>query len=203
MPRIRPVELFTLAACLAMLAAPWIVERLLVPDLDRYPRDSAAQIPGHLRRLQLDRTGTRLTGKLFIPIKGDYSFYLQGPPGTQFYLDGRPIFSRPPVELGVVVSELHVGFHDLAAESRAAGRFNTLYWTTPGNAHYKEPIPRVYLTSPSVAWADRTAIVLTHWKWVMWVSAVVVFLGLVGGQQAAEHPGESGERETLAADSMT
>jgi len=178
LPSIRPAELFALATCLVALAAPEVVIRLLLADSADHSQDSATQLPPQLRRLQPDRTGVRLTGKLYIPIKGDYSFYQQGPPGTQFYLNGRPIFGRSPAELGIALSHLDVGFHSLGAETRAAGRYNTLYWTTPGNAHYKEPIPRVYLASPAATWAERAAIELAHWKWLVWTVTVVVFLCL-------------------------
>jgi hypothetical protein len=197
-PAIRPVDLFALAMCLVVLAAPGVVDRLLVADSPDHPRESATQLPPHLRRLQPDRTGGRLTGKLYIPIKGDYSFYQQGPPGTQFYLDGRPIFGRAPAELGSVLSNLDVGFHSLAAETRMASRFNTLYWTTPGNARYKEPIPRLYLASPAATWTERAAIVLAHWKWLVWAAAVVIFLCVGTRQNVAPERTDKVRRETLA-----
>lgn len=172
-PTMRPVEVFAFAMCLVVLAAPSMLESWLVRGENNQDAVPGGRMPRHFHRLYRDRSDMRLTGRLYIPIRGDYTFYQQGPPGTQMYLDGRAIFRGAPAQIGSMVSELDVGFHGLEVESRSAGHFNALYWTTPGNAHYKEPIPRVYLSSPNVTWLERWAIVVVHWKWVAWVLAIL------------------------------
>ena len=127
----------------------------------------------------------RLAGKLYVPIKGDYTFYQQGPPGTQFDLDGRALF-REPAERGSFGAELDAGSHTLEVESRAVGHFNSLYWTTPGIAHYVEPIPRVYLSGPHPSWQDRLAIQITHWRWLGLVTVLLVLLFVFGRRASTE-----------------
>jgi hypothetical protein len=197
LPTMRPIELFAATGALVLFAVPSIVESWLLRGDGGNDPVPAARLPATFRRLQRDRAGVRLDGKLFIPIKGDYTFYQQGPPGTQIFLDGRPVFRGPPAELGSGVSDLDVGFHGLAGETRAAGQFNTLYWTTPGNAHYKEPIPERYLAGPTITWRDRLAIHLAHSKWVVWVAALVLFLAVYARPNRPANCGPPA-RQTLA-----
>jgi hypothetical protein len=175
LPAMRPIEVFATAFSLILLAGPSVMEHILLQDAAARSQIPAERLPRNLRRLKSDESGMRLAGNLYIPIKGDYTFYQQGPPGTQFFLDGNALF-QGPAERGVIVPGLDVGYHKFNVEARAVGQFNTIYWTVPGNAHYIEPIPRVYVAGPQLRVRDQTAVVLAHWRWLVCLAAVVVLL---------------------------
>ncbi len=179
MPRPRPIELLGLALALLVTAAPPLVSGLLHQSAPRPASIIDREFPRQYDGMSWERSGRRLIGKLYIPLKGDYLFYQQGWPGTQFILDSRPLLQG--VEAGIsakLVQSLDVGFHKLEIEGSVSGHFNILYWTTPGNAHYKEPIPRCYLAGPGAAWRERAAIAVENWNWIVWVLAVVGLLYL-------------------------
>jgi hypothetical protein len=120
-----------------------------------------------------------LFGRLYVPLNGDYTFYEQGPSGMHVNLDGRAIFPELSPTARAYVPNLEAGFHNLDIETRSPGSFDLLYWTTPGNAYYKQRVPSLYLTSPTVTWRDRWAITISHWKWLWWAMTAVVWLFLL------------------------
>jgi hypothetical protein len=137
-----------------------------------------SELPLQFRSFR-ESNASRLVGSLYIPLRGDYLFYQQGPGPAQFLLDGRPIFSAVAGPAGGIVSGIEAGFHRLEIERSGPGSLNALYWTTPGNAHYKERIPRLYLAGPQASWQRRWAVRIAHWKWSVWAVALSAFLFVV------------------------
>ncbi|MBI3467386.1 MAG: hypothetical protein HY000_30625 [Planctomycetes bacterium] len=176
LPSLRPPDRVALPLALVLLFAPKLVEVWLTSTLPDSQRPTPFELPPQFSRMATVPSGSRLFGELYVPIKGDYAFYQQGPPGTQVYLDGRAIFAGGTASAMSYAPKLEAGFHSLDLETRAPGSFNVLYWTTPGNAYYKQPVPLVYVAGRVVTWKDRAAIVVAHWKWLWWAAMVVAFL---------------------------
>jgi hypothetical protein len=176
-PRTRPGVLLAAAGALVPLSAPTVLQWLLLARA-REEAGRSVNLPKQFQAFRMAANEGRWVGHLYVPVQGDYVFFQQGP-ASQFFLAGRPLFSAQtgPVAVGLA-NQVQVGFHRLEIDAGEAGRVNTLYWTTPGNAHYKEPIPRQYLASPTVKREDRWAIALAHWKWFVWTVTIATFLFL-------------------------
>ncbi|GEM_PF-2914744 len=186
-PRATPVQFLCLAAALCMATSPrWII-RLATWPSDRRYTTSDVHVPAQFHGLAGDATLHRLSGTLYAPLKGEYTFLQHGPfgpPATEFVLDGQPLFASHNGRVGVRVLAIDAGFHSLDVRSAAPGRFNSLYWTTPGNAHYKERVPREYLTSRPANGRERLAIAVTRWQWLVWAAIAVILLSaFVGGRR--------------------
>jgi hypothetical protein len=173
LPRLRPQVLLMAACTLLVISMPTALQWLLVAQ-----EPGGSELPLQFRSFR-QSNASRLVGSLYIPLRGDYLFYQQGPGPAQFLLDGRPIFSAVAGPAGGIVSGIEAGFHRLEIERSGPGSLNALYWTTPGNAHYKERIPRLYLAGPQASWQRRWAVRIAHWKWSVWAVALSAFLFVV------------------------
>jgi hypothetical protein len=171
--------LLAAAVGLVLVSAPSAVQSFLLSQTAH----GSADLPRQFQSFRSTAATGRWAGNLYVPLGGDYTFFQLGPNLSQFYLDGQPLFSVPSGAVAVGFAKLKTGFSKLEIESGVMRRVNSLYWTTPGNAHYKEPIPRLYLASPSVTWQQEAAIDLAHWKWVMWAFVIVAFLFAVIGAE--------------------
>lgn len=175
-PRTEPRELFVVAAFLILLSAPTVLEWWLLPPAN--PQEANSQTLGKQFRA-FDRAGggSHWAGRIYVPLQGDYLFFQVGPPFTRFQLNGVPLFGPPTSQVAVgSANELIVGFHSLELETVSGGSTSRLYWTTPGNAHFKELVPNIYLTKRDPDWRDRGVIMLSHWKWLGWAMVIVLFV---------------------------
>jgi hypothetical protein len=173
LPRAQPAQLLAAAVCLVCFSVPTAVEWLLLARAQGQT-DHETGVPVQFQSFQLSSSNGRWTGTLYVPLSGAYVFFQQAPNVSQFYLKGHPVFPTVsgPLLIGME-QDLSVGFHRLEFDSVPEGRSVTLYWTTPGNAHYKEPVPRLYLAGPIVSQEQQWAIALAHWKWVIWTLGIV------------------------------
>jgi hypothetical protein len=172
LPRVRPRVLLMAACTLLAVSVTTGLQWVLVAQ----ERDAVvSDVPGQFRSFR-ELNSSRLVGSLYIPLRGDYLFYQQGAAPAQFLLDGRPLFSAITRPASGGVAGIEPGFHRLDIDRSATGTVNVLYWTTPGNAHYKERIPQLYLASPQATWQRRWAVRIAHWKWSVWAIAISAFL---------------------------
>jgi hypothetical protein len=181
MPPVRMRPVAAIAGAIAIVALPeWAIvvltratetaEATLEPGIDR-----------QFRRFAPAPSADAWNGKLLVPLTGEYIFYAQSPLPFRCFLDDRPIF-RPSAENqapGFV--SLKAGPHRMRIERADPASNVTVYWTTPGLAYYKSPIPPLYLMGPNVTWQDRLAINLAHSKWVAWLAAIVLVLAVFAG----------------------
>ncbi len=195
-PRATLVQFLSLVVALLLAASPSVLIRLAAARGDRRFTAPDVQVPSQFHGLAGDASLHRLTGSLYVPLKGEFTFYQHGPDGplaTEFLLDGHPLFVGHNGRVGVRAISLDNGFHSLELRSSRAGRFGALYWTTPGNAHYKQPVPRAYLTSRDASTRERLAIAVTRWHWLVWLAVVVGLLIAFVREPAPEtHTGERG-----------
>jgi hypothetical protein len=184
LPQTRPRDLTLVGACVLFAASPCLLSNLLIARWTAELQPSGTPMPAQFRRMTLDESGDLLSGHLYVPLGGEYILYQHGPRPAQFYLDNEPLFRTVSDGRRPVVRDLSVGFHRFAMRPEPGGSFNALYWTTPGLAHYKEPVDRLYLTGPDVTWRDRAAIAVAHWRWAVWVvvGALVLFAISRGAQ---------------------
>jgi hypothetical protein len=178
-PRATPVQFLCLVGMLLMAASPNVLIRLATPRGDQRFASPDVQVPGQFHSLAGDATLHRLAGSLYVPLKGEFTFYQHGPHGplaSQFVLDGQPLITSHNGRVGMRVISLDTGFHRFDVRSDSPGRFGMLYWTTPGNARYKELVPREYLTSRDASTRERLAIAVTRWRWLVWAAIVAALL---------------------------
>ncbi len=182
LPGAQPIELFALGTALVLTVLPSLLTKLLLAGEREATSSLGSQTPAQFSRLpghsspDTGKLVSALRGRLYAPLKGDYTFYELGQSRMSVVLGGRKLLpARLPTD--PVTVSLDVGFHQLEIRNSGfATEFSRLYWTTPGNAHYKEPVPRLYLTGPTVTWQARWAIAVTHWKWLAFVGVGVVLL---------------------------
>ena len=129
---------------------------------------------GQFYRFTMEPGQMHMVGQLYVPLSGDYRFY-RSSLSTHYRLNRTLLFGSPDVTppMSQSVMSLERGFHQLVVQENERDDLGCLYWTTPGNAHYKERIPHIYLVSDVVSWQAETAIELLRWKWLGWVAAVV------------------------------
>jgi hypothetical protein len=193
-PQPSPRVLFATAGCAVAFMMPSLAERLLLAQSSSKSSTSWESLPEQFQEFRTPPGTGTATGQLYAPLRGNYSFFQLGPTPTQFYIDGVPIFTHRSgiVDVGTAKIET-TGLHRLDAESDATGRLNTLYWTTPGSAFYKQLVPRLYLTAPTMSWQQHAAILVAHWKWALWVIAIAFCLFVtVTPQQAGGGRGRGG-----------
>jgi hypothetical protein len=195
------------ACMMTLVALPTGVERLLLPgrgaELPPGPSMLAARsqpgigttgqmgtrahLPDPFRRLTRSADGAQWSGRLYAPIDGAYTFYYSARGNTgvapgAVLLDGEVLVQASGFGMAVANRQLARGFHRLALPGGAVGQ---LLWTTPGNAHYKTPVPRHYVAGPQPDWRDRVLIAVHEWTWILWGAALVAWCMVGGGREPA------------------
>jgi hypothetical protein len=185
LPGASPRHLLAAVGCLMSLTVPAGLEQLLIARTSSLESNQTARLPKQFWSMRLN-TSNRLSGSLHAPVRGDYVFYRQAPGMTQVYLDSQPVFSTLAGAAVAGVVKLEAGFHRLELDGISSEPASLLYWTIPGNAHYKQQIPRLYLAGAPVAVEQRLAIALAHWKWLLIAIGVTgcLFFGLSGTPKA-------------------
>jgi hypothetical protein len=170
--------LVVLATIALMLVSPSIATGLLMASSTRQQAATTSRHGSQFARLATAGEGA-LIGHLYIPIEGDYRFDQDRAYPVRMSLDGVMLLHPDAGRVMGIGNGLRVGFHRLEL-SGAGIPLGGLYWTTPGNAHYKELIPRLYLVGPGISWRDRSAIAIARWSWLLWVAGgtMVLFLAL-------------------------
>jgi len=150
------------------------------------------RVPGQYKFLDPGKRSGRLYGYLYAPLTGQYTFYRAGGNLTAMTVGQTQLFHarvfRPHMKYGPL--SLTKGFHRvvIGPSYGGLGAYDELYWTTPGNAHYKELVPCYYLVRTDKKPLVKLAVAWTEWRWLIWLTLALAFIAGVAAKKPVAWP---------------